>query len=288
MMLMACLAGAVRAQVPIREGAMEKLVIAPGTNPDAWVAAEATMASSVEMARTGEAALHFHIDVDHYAGEVNYPIGWPRAFIALGEPWQQNWADYDSLRLWVYTDTSRDSLPSAPLGMIIHAPDKAHSFNYTMGELVKGEWVSIEIPLTRIPNPSEVTRIQFFISESNYRHGDVVDFYIDDICLLRHAAAHVSDLAVRPRVAYSDLSAVMVVFRALGIRAEARTPATLTLNSDGNQLVRSDVEVSRGTNSIALPLGEGLAEGTYEVLVKLADTEPVTTPLRLVGSPWAQ
>ncbi|HCU36132.1 MAG TPA: hypothetical protein DGT21_12000 [Armatimonadetes bacterium] len=282
------LAGCVWAQEPVREGEMEKLVLAAGARPEVWSVAEATMASSPEMRKTGEASLHFHIDVDYFAGEAKYPIGWPRASVPFDQPWQQDWSAFDTLRLWVHSDTSRDALPSTPLGMIIYTPDKAHSFNYNMGELRKGEWVRIEIPLTRIANHDQVTRIQFAISESDYRHGDVLDFHIDDICLLRYAEPHLSDCRALPRVGYSDLRTVKVAFRALGIPGDGETPATLSLKSGGDQLASLQVGVSRGTNTVPFELREGLSDGVYEIVVQVGTAPPAAVQIRLVSSPWAQ
>lgn len=287
-MFIVALVGSAWAQETVREGDMEKLVLAAGTHPEVWSVAEATMASSPEMKKTGEASLHFHIDVDYFAGEVKYPIGWPRASVPLDQPWQQDWSAFDTLRLWVHADTSRDALPSTPLGMIIYTPDKAHAFNYNMGELRKGEWVNIEVPLTRIANHDTVTRIQFAISESNYRHGDVLDFHIDDICLLRYAEPHLSDCRVLPRVGYSDLRTVKLAFRALGIPGDRETPATISLRSGGDELASLKVGVSRGTNTVPFELREGLSDGLYEIVVQVGTAPPAAVQIRLVSSPWAQ
>ena len=124
---------------------------------------------------------HFHIDVDHHAGEKAYPIGWPRTNFPFTQPWQRDWSGYDFLEFWVYSETSRETLPAIPLGMLLHTPDRAHQFNRELRELRKGEWVQIRIPISRLGSHQDVRLIQFFISESNYADHAVLDLYISDI-----------------------------------------------------------------------------------------------------------
>jgi hypothetical protein len=148
--------------------------------------------------------------------------------------------------------------------------------------------VKIEIPVSHIANHDNVTRIQFFISESNYRHEDVLDFYIDDICLLRYAEPHVSDLKLFPGIGYADMPALRVAFRALGIPADEQRPARIQLRSGADVLLTAEGRASRGANEMVLPLGDRIAGGRYDVEITVGQADPVVARLRLVDSPWAQ
>lgn len=277
------------AQEIVREGNMEKLVIASGEDAGAWGCAEATMTSTTERTKTGTAVLHFHIDVDHHAGEKAYPIGWPRTNRPFSEDWQRDWSAFDFVRLWVHADTSREKLPSSPVGLILYTPDKARAYHRALSEVRKGEWVKIEVPISRIPRHENVTRVQFFVSESNYKDHDVVDFYIDDICLLRYAEPHLSEVALRPSVAFADAASFVVTFRASGIPKDKKVQATASLVAEGQDLLHVRQEVVRGANELALNLrGSKVPAGYYKVRVALEGGDAQELDLRVVDSPWTE
>jgi len=290
MMLLAALAlcCCAFAQDLVREGNMEKLVIASGADAEAWGVAEATMTSTAERAKTGQAALQFHIDVNHHAGEKAYPVGWPRTNRPFDEEWQRDWSDYDFLRLWIYADTSREKLPSAPLGLILYTPDKASAYHRSLTEVQKGEWVEIVIPVSKIARHENVTRVQFFISESSYTDHDVVDFYVDDMCLLRYAEPHLSQVVLQPSVVYADTGRLAVSFRASGIPQGERVRAKATVVGDGRKLVSAETLVGRGPGELVMGLAGRAAEGRYKVLVDLAGGTAQEFDLRVIESPWAE
>ncbi len=274
-------------QTPAREGEMEKLIILGGDDVAAWHPAEATLETQTEITRIGDSALHFHIDVNHETGEPKYPIGWPRMNGTFAAAWQQDWSDWDYLRLYIYTDTSRESLPSTPLSMNLYVPDRAHTFSRTLSELRKGEWVEFLYPLSQIPRHNEATGIQFAISESNYKHGDVLDFYIDDICLLRYGEPHISELTVRPSVSYAGGRYLLVCFRALGVAGDAEAAALVRVLDGQSEAVRQECMATRGSNEVPIFLGEnGLAPGTYTVQVTLGEGVSAEHAIRVVESPW--
>lgn len=268
---------------------MEKLVIASGADAAAWAAAEATMTSTAERTKTGEAALRFHIDVDHHAGEKAYPIGWPRVNRPFNEDWQRDWSGFDFVRFWILVDTSREKLPSPPAGLILYTPDKSRAYHKALSELRKGEWVKIEIPISKIARHENVTRIQIFISESSYKDHDVVDFFVDDICLLRYAEPHLSDVALRPSIAFAGNPSIIVGFRATGILADAPVEARVLISRDGRRYSSTVKSVRRGANEVVCDIGAAeMSAGEYEVRVQLQGAEDCVLPLRLVESPWAE
>lgn len=285
--LSVCLASAV-AQEPVTEGDVQKLVLAPAENARSWEPAEATMTTCTDLTRTGAPALRFHVEVDYNAGEKAYPIGWPRAYLPLKSEALQRWSDYDYLRLWVYTDTPRENLPQSPLTFMAYAPDRAHSYNRTLVELRKGEWVKFEIPTSEITTDQPVTRIGFSLAEANYRDHDVIDFTLDDIALVRYVRPTLANVTVCPAVAYSDATQVQARFQVLGV-PEANTTATVALRQGDRLLAQISAPVVRGANSVVLDArGKELVPGMYEVTVRLGDGPAAILPLRIIESPWTR
>ncbi|MCX7012947.1 MAG: hypothetical protein NTW86_10390 [Candidatus Sumerlaeota bacterium] len=275
------------AQPAIREGDIEKVIIASASDAEAWEAEEATMAVDREKVKERDASLHFHVDVDYNAGEKEYPIGWPRASTAMAKGDSQDWGRFDFLRFWVYAETSRDKLPAEPLGIVISGADKTHKFEKNLSGLKKGEWVKMEIPLWTLPSLGKVARFQFFISESDYRDHDTVDFYFSDLCLVRYAAPHLDDLTIHPAILFSDGGAVIARFRVLGLAPDAAITAQLAL-VDGDRTVRHVTKsVKSGINEVILDTREAnLPEGDYTVRTQLGDGLPEDRAIRVVASPW--
>jgi hypothetical protein len=277
------------AQTPVRDGPFQKLVLDSFEDTKAWGPAEATVEPDREHVKGGTSALHLGIDVNWETGEKAYPIGWPRTQRSLGEPWQQDWAGYDFFHFWVYTTTSRDALPDDPLGLNLYTPDKPRAYSRTLAELRKDAWVEIRIPVAAIPRPDQVTFIQFFISESNYRHGDRVDFYISDLSLLRYAEPTLDTLRVGQKVMFADARYLPVQVRIFGIPAEAQTPLEVTVLSGGKAIARATQEVGRGEGTVWIDLGAKPAvPGECEVRARLKES---TTPakadvFRIIASPW--
>jgi len=186
----------------VDEPPMEKRVLADGDGDFRWHAAEAMVQPDATHAREGR-AMRFHIDVDHQTGEPDYPIGWPRTYLRIPED-TRDWRKWDFVEFWVYVETSRASLPGTPLGFIVRSPDKPNSYHRTVDEAQKGQWAHVRIPTSDMPSPGKCTAVQFYVAESDYNHGDVLDFWIDDLALLRYAEPTV--LRVRPlgEVQYAD------------------------------------------------------------------------------------
>jgi hypothetical protein len=268
------------------EPKMEALVIADGESGEGWNSAEATMEPSEKYARRGQ-ALNFHIEVDHTAGEPNYPIGWPRTYHPIPED-QRDWSQYDFLEFWLYADTSREKLPGTPLGLILRCPDRPNSWDRTLSEATKGEWVHYRIPLADIPNIHDCAAIQFFISESNYKHGDVVDFYIDEIALLRYAEPTIVSLQPLQGLLYRDEGAMRIEVDVSGI-AEGETAELSCRLKQGQEMLGGRVTaVQPGRQTFLLEVdlsrlkpGEGVLEA------KMMEADLVTRrPIRVVSSPW--
>lgn len=281
----AWLASAARPEPP---GPLETRVLVGPDSATKWSAAESTMAASKAHVRAGCASLHWHVTVDHFAGEAKYPIGWPRVSYAFRDAAERNWSGWDYLEMWVYTETSRAALPREPVGLALHAPDKAAAWSRDLGDLIKGQWVRVRIPLTGVPRHDDVRLIQFHISESRYKHGDTLDLYIDGLALLRYARPTILDFAAREGAIFSDARGVTAGFNLAGVKPGEAANVTLEFRRAGKVIAGAAHRAGRGPQALALGLaGKNLEDGDYELSAQVeGSTEPVKTTLRVVASPW--
>ena len=116
-----------------------------------------------------------------------------------------DWSDYDFFQCWIYVDTSRESLPGSPLSMGFTHPGHKVTTNLTLKEVKKDQWVKIVVPIAKLLDPKEVLAVRFNIAESNYRHGDRVDFYISDMVLTRYVDPTVAELDTQRKALYPSL-----------------------------------------------------------------------------------
>lgn len=278
---------AVAANARADEPRMESRILADGDSESAWHSAEATMRPDATHAREGR-AMRFHVDVNHLAGEPNYPIGWPRTYLPIAKN-QRDWRGWDFVEFRIYADTSRERLPRTPLGFIVRSPDKPNSYHRPVHEAQKGQWAHVRIPIADMPDPAECTAVQFFVAESDYRHGDVLDFWIDDLALLRYAEPTI--VAMRPagRVHYADAEVIRVDVDLAGFDEDQTAELALRLVRDGQILRQSSAAVGPGLQTLPLQTGGKMQAGFYELQAQIAGSErAVCETVRIVPSPWEE
>jgi hypothetical protein len=278
---------AVVAGVKAVEPPMEVMVLADGERDSDWHSAEATMLPDSTHAVQGR-AMRFRVDVNHDTGQPDYPIGWPRTYMNIPVE-LRDWRKWDFLEFWIYADTSRERLPNTPLGFIVRSPNRAKSYQKSVHELQKGEWIQVRVPTSDMPTPAECTAVQFFVSESNYQHGDVLDFWIDGLVLLRYAEPTM--ISVRPmgQVHHADASSIRIEVRMTGLEEGETAQLSLRLLRNGKTVRRSAAEVLSGSQSVALEVGDNLEVGRYELRAQVAASKRIiTTPLRVISSPWEE
>lgn len=263
---------------------MERRILADGDTDSEWVPAEAEMTPSDEHAREGR-AMHFHVDVNFETGQPDYPIGWPRTYLRVPED-MRDFSEWDFIDFRLYAETSRESFPSTALGFIVRCPDRNNQWQTTL-EPVKGEWVHYRFPVTNVPDPTNVHAIQLFISESNYRHGDVLDFWVEDLALLRYAEPTIARMQPLSEVIYSDSQVLRVRVRLTGMEEGATAEVLARLIRGGQTVHQSSAKLPPGTHTIPLRLDGGLEDGRYGVRTQIVGSEhTVESTVRVVPSPW--
>lgn len=269
------------------EPPMETLVLADGDGGSEWHTAEATMRPDATHAMEGR-AMCFHIDVNHKTGQPDYPIGWPRTYMSLPKD-ARDWRKWDFVEFWLYADTSRESLPNTPLGFIVRSPDKPNSYHRTVHEAHKGEWTRVRVPTWEMPNPADCGAIQFFISEADYNHGDVLDFWIDGLALVRYAEPTIISMRPLGQVPYADTDIVRIEVGMTGLEKGQTVELLARLVRDSKTVRRSSAMLRSGIQTVPLEVNGNLDAGCYELQSQIAGSQrTVTKTIRVISSPWKE
>lgn len=221
---------------------MERLVIDDMEDVTDWYNGspeETKLAASDLHCKQGRFALEFANVVDHTKGEKSYPIGWPRSGKDLNKLGLSDWSDYEYFECWIYVTTSRESLPRSPLSVGFYHSGPKRSTSVRLDEVRKDQWTKISIPISKIELAGDVQRIQFNISESDYKHSDVVNFYIDDIVLTRFAHPVIGAIAAQRRLVYASEPRVTAEFELLGNRTGKNVNVVLEVGRGEETLARN-------------------------------------------------
>jgi hypothetical protein len=253
----------------------ERLVIDDMESIAAWTTdtpVETTLSASERYVKEGRHSLKFGNVVDYTRGEKNYPIGWPRMRKNLAKIHCTDWSGYDFFECWIYCDTSRGALPGTPLGLgfshTSSGPRRASSF--PLKEVRKDQWVKIVIPIARLLDPQDVQSVQFNISESDYKHGDRVDFYIDDMVLTRYVEPTIAALATDRRVLLGNDRQITALYTLMGHRGLDRVKVQFEIGAGASPLARSE-GVPATPGELLLPLARTLPPGEYWARLSLRD-----------------
>jgi hypothetical protein len=258
------------------EANIERLVLCDMADVSAWhneSPAETKLSSSDAHVRQGKFALKFANVVDHTTGEKNYPIGWPRTTLDLAKAKLTDWSEYDFFECWIYVETSRAALPRSPLSLGLTHPGHKASTGRDLREVCKDQWTKIVIPMTEVKDPKNVLRVRFNISESNYQHGDRVDFYICDMVLGRYATPAIAELTLEQNLLYTDARSVAAQFRLVGRQGMDKTTAELEVGcGDASPVAKASCPATR-EGEIAVPLPARLSPGQSWARLNLRDSQ---------------
>lgn len=254
-------------------------------NPAKWYAEEGVVSADAKHVRApGGKSLCFHIPVDYTKGEAKYPIGWPRAGIHPKVSW--DWRPYDYFEFWLYAETSRAALPADPLGIIISGPDKASDFHLRI-PVVKGQWVKVRINTEDLPRPQEITRVQWAISESNYKHLDVVDFYFADMTLARYTQPAILSFQPLEKLIDTRTAYLPVDLHLAGAAEGAKIDASVLVERERKVLSTIATQLERGRCRVVLPMPRGLTPGPADLAVRLGSKDDAATAtLTIIASPF--
>lgn len=278
------------AREPVREGNIERLVLDDGADFDAaaWTPAEGVVTVDKKHVKRGDTSLRLHIDVNWSTGEKAYPIGWPR----MNRKWPeavQDWSGYDYFEFSIFVESSRTTLPATPMGMTLYDQTGKKNYSRSLTDLRLGEWTDYRIPVADLMRSIPCTGMQFHISESEYKDGDVLDFWIDNVSLTRFtqptlAASTLPEQAITKGTRYltADLNL-------MGVKTGDSASVTWRITANGKSAATGKLTAQAGKHRYYLTLPpKGLGPGVYDVGFK-AGTEGLN-PFRLVvvPSPWQE
>lgn len=275
---------------PVREGNMERLVLDDGLDADAatWVPAECSITVDNKRAKHGDTSLRMHIDVNWETGEKAYPIGWPRANRTWPEA-VQDWSQYDFFEFSIYVESSRDKLPATPMGMTLYDKDKKKNYSRSLTDLPLGQWMDYRIPVADLKRTIPCTGIQFHISESEYKHGDVLDFWIDNISVTRFTEPTISASKLAEEAITTGSRYVTVDLNLMGVKADQTAEVVWQLATAGKSTATGKITALPGKNRYYLTLPpKGLALGLYDLTLKCGGNAPTKFSLIVTPSPWEE
>ena len=272
------------------EGKKEVLYLDHWATPSRWSPAECTVTAATEQLANGRPTLHVHVPVDHYAGEKKYPVGWPRMGLYPSALCERDWTRFEHFELMVYTEMSRDKIPKTPITLILYCPDRSRAWSRTLGELKLNEWVKFSLPISKMRYVEGVARVAFSVSESNYKHGDQLDFYIGGFRFVRSSECEIADLRPAASAVFQGQPAVDVEIDVLGVPKGVSRAVPFTIRRGEAVIRRESLPVHRGRYTLSIDIAElRLTPGTYTVAAFEGDREKTrSATFRVVASPWKE
>ena len=270
------------------EGKLQVLYLDALAEPARWGPAECTVGAAAKLKADGRPTLHMHIPVDHHGGEKKYPIGWPRMYLNLKRPAETGWTEFERFEFLIHATMSRPAPPKRVLNLQIHCPDKRNALGRNLAEIRLGQWARVSIPIRAIKDVEQVARLGLNISDSDYKHGDVLDFRIGAFRLVRAAEFGLATLRVTAPVIYRDRSRVSVELEAVGPPGKVARGLPLAVYQGKRLLHRETQLVRRGVQTLGLDLGKAKLETGRYTLVAFdqAPEQRVEAAFRVVESPW--
>jgi hypothetical protein len=277
----------------LTEANQERLVIDDMENISGWTTdtpVETTLSASDRHVKQGRHALKFGNVVDYTRGEKGYPIGWPRTRKNLAKIHRTDWSGYDFFQCWIYCDTSRDALPTTPVGLAFNHTGHRRSSSFRLKEVQKDQWVQIVIPIAKLLDPRDVQSLQFHISESDYKHQDRVDFYIDDMVLTRYVDPTVAALSTDRRVIFTGDRQITAQYTLMGHRDLDHVKVEFEVGRGETACARSE-GVPAQPGELPLTLAKPLPPGDYWARLSLRDArgqlvDRRQVELRVIAGPF--
>ncbi len=274
------------AELPTAKDIEEVLWVDSIAKPASWSPAEAEILSADPV--DGHAAFIFHVPVDHFAGEPKYPIGWPRAYFYNAA--SINWKDYDVFQFKIYTKMNRDTLPKKAFSLAFRSPDRGKGIEMPFGKdnLRLNEWTTFTMPISRLAKLPSIHTIGFYVCESDFNHGDMLDFTIGGFKLIRSSAVKVTALECKG-ISYSETPALDVMLTVEGSSSTIGKGVPFALSDAMGKLIRLEtLPVTRGINVIKMDVSElRLKPGDYQLTAFPQEAEKtIRVGFKIVDSPW--
>ena len=264
---------------PLPAIAAPSLVVDDMENLAAWRTGgqkEATLAPERGTLREGKQALRFDVAIDHRSDETihgkQYPKGWPRVERNPSPPLDLSGVGF--LAFDVYALSSRPALPGSALHVILRDESGA-AWSANLGQLPLKQWKPFHLGLGSFRR-DRILHWQFFLSESDYEHGDTVSFVIDNVRGV--AAQRYRETAPRLRTRFALLAGLagpkpppgLAGTRAEMASIEARVRSADRLGLAASNALDREIEAltARANDLILLAGAAATSDGSYCVGVE--------------------
>ena len=242
----------------------------------------------------GGKVLRMHFGIDHQGGEKAYPVGWPRAQF-VPKDWETEWSAWDVFEFTAQVQFVGSKLPAKPININIGKAKPSYSAVLDLSE--QGKWTTISIPVAKIlkdcPNlAAAVPRVRFFVSESNYKDKDVVDFHFGGFRLTRSLSCEITEFTTTTPVVYSGQPFVKLNVTVVGPPEQVKRGIPFTLRKKGaaDAVRREILPLGRGNQVYFCDISElNLAPGDYELVIFDEDqAKRKSVDLKVEEDPWKQ
>lgn len=154
---------------------------------DLFNVADAKRWKPAECTVQGEKALVVNMPVDYKAGEVKYPVGWPRLYLYKLTPAESDWSKAKAVSFKIKLEfTGKTAKQIIWFQVHTKGPQdvKAKSHVFQIPGMINNKEVTATIPLDKVANLNNVVTLGFNISESQYKDGENVKFTVSDFKLI--------------------------------------------------------------------------------------------------------
>ncbi len=166
--------------------AQDSLLVEGFETLDGWETGgqkEVSFDLSDQHVKEGKHALHIHVEIDHKNGEdvggVKYPMGWPSVRKEYETP--VDVSAYDFLEFDVYFESQRGVDPDFGMNVTVRNAEEHGIYRATLIDLRHGKWAHEKLCIRDIATADDLAWVSFWLSESTYDDGAVIDFYIDNL-----------------------------------------------------------------------------------------------------------
>ncbi len=259
---------------PCHVAAQEALLIDgfEDPNPELWETGgqkEVSFGFDGEHVLEGKQALHIHVEIDHHdvkfvEGE-SYPMGWPSVDGSYEPP--LDLSGYDFLEFDVYFESADGEDPDFALNVTTYDDQEATIYRTTLIDLRHGQWAHERLCIRDLQRAQAFGGVHYWLSESTYEHGDVIDFWIDNLRATRAEDYQPPEPSlVRQAVAEPDFATLWMEGPARKVmRAEEISPV-----ADADHVVRMSAARNE-TEAIQLVVTPRGDEGVGEVSVDVGE-----------------
>ncbi len=279
----------------LRSGKLEMFDLLSGSKWENGTA-EGKIEISEAARREDSTGLRWIVDVDHRhdGGEGGkYPIGWPR--ISRGfKPHELDMTKFDSLIVWIRVDSDGHEVSDdhTPIGLVISSHEEKKTIYETSVDIGdrQRKWVPIRFAVKEMMERGgagkeaweSISRVQFFISESDFRDRTHLVFDIGDVSLVRPIAPmfDVVDAPTHVLLPRGLLAVRYSVIGTGGVEAGSYSVAVSIEKSKGKPLARTQQNLLQSP-WIAIPL-QGVEPGIYNLRMRILDAKGACC------SEWAQ